>query len=52
MMCYTVLQALYLSLLFLIFDAQVMITSILIGIMAAVLLETINYIEHYGTVKA
>tara|TARA_R110000772_G_scaffold218169_1_gene328776 strand:- start:638 stop:1687 length:1050 start_codon:yes stop_codon:yes gene_type:complete len=48
MMCYVVLQAFYLLLLFLIFDAHVMITAILIGIMAAVLLETINYIEHYG----
>jgi alkane 1-monooxygenase len=48
MIYYVVLQALYLSLLFLIFDAKVMLTAILVGLMAAVLLETINYIEHYG----
>jgi hypothetical protein len=37
-----------LALLFLMFNSQVMLTAILVGLMAAVLLETINYIEHYG----
>jgi alkane 1-monooxygenase len=48
MMCYVVLQTLYLSLLFLIFDAKIMFTAVFVGLMAVVLLETINYIEHYG----
>ena len=48
MLWYVVLQTLYLSFLFLMFNIQVMLIAILVGLMAAVLLETINYIEHYG----
>ncbi len=48
MMCYLVLQALYLLLVFLLFSTQAMFAAVLVGFIAAVLLETINYIEHYG----
>ena len=48
MMCYLVLQALYLLLVFLLFSTQAMFAAVLVGLIAAVLLETINYIEHYG----
>ena len=48
MMCYLVLQALYLLLVFLLFSTQAMLAAVLVGLIAAVLLETINYIEHYG----
>ena len=48
MMCYLVLQMLYLLLVFLLFSTQAMFAAVLVGLIAAVLLETINYIEHYG----
>ena len=48
MMWYVWMQALYLILLFQIFDLQVMLAAILIGFVAVILLETTNYIEHYG----
>ena len=48
MMCYLVLQMVYLLLVFLLFSTQAMFAAVLVGLIAAVLLETINYIEHYG----
>ena len=48
MMWYLVLQMVYLLLVFLLFSTQAMFAAVLVGFIAAVLLETINYIEHYG----
>ena len=48
MMWYLVLQMVYLLLVFLLFSTQAMFAAVLVGLVAAVLLETINYIEHYG----
>lgn len=48
MLWYVLLQASYLLALFYFFNLQVAIVATLTGLMAAILLETINYIEHYG----
>ncbi len=45
---YTLFQLGYLCAVYLIFGATALIVSVAIAITAAVLLETINYIEHYG----
>ncbi|MDX1461455.1 MAG: alkane 1-monooxygenase [Marinirhabdus sp.] len=48
MLCYTFLQTVYLVLVYLYLGAVPTLIAIGIGITSAILLETINYIEHYG----
>lgn len=48
MFWYVLFQLSYLMILFLVFGLQGMLLGIAIAVTGAVLLETINYIEHYG----
>ncbi|OHX64786.1 alkane 1-monooxygenase [Flammeovirga pacifica] len=48
MLWYVVFTAIYLSLLFFFFDVKTMLFISLSGVVGMLLLETINYIEHYG----
>lgn len=48
MLWYLILQGTYLVLVFFFFGSTAMWVAVVIGIIGAVLLETINYIEHYG----
>lgn len=48
MFWFTVLQFSYLTIVFLLFGLKVLIVAILSGVVGFLLLETINYIEHYG----
>lgn len=48
MLWFVVFQTSYLLLLFIIFGSQVAFVAVLVALVGAVLLETINYIEHYG----
>ncbi len=47
-LCFLLIQALYIGLLFLFLPAFAAILLLLAGLMGALLLETVNYIEHYG----
>lgn len=48
MFFYTLIQLTYLGLIFWFLGALATVVAIGIGVMGAILLETINYIEHYG----
>jgi alkane 1-monooxygenase len=48
MLWYIVVQLLYLFVVFFFFGSTALILAIIIGVIGAILLETINYIEHYG----
>ena len=48
MFCFTIIQALYLTFLYLLFGFDGLLFATLAGIVGFLLLETINYIEHYG----
>lgn len=51
MLLNTVLQITYVSLLFIIFSWQTAVLAIGMGIIGFLLLESINYIEHYGLLR-
>ncbi len=51
MFWYLVLQSLYLILVFLVFGKVVLLFAILSAITGFLLLETVNYIEHYGLLR-
>jgi alkane 1-monooxygenase len=51
MFWYLVLQSLYLTLIFLVFGKVVLWFAILSAITGILLLETVNYIEHYGLLR-
>jgi len=48
MFWYTVLEIVYLTIVFAFFGIQVFFIAFAIGVVSFILLETINYIEHYG----
>jgi len=48
MLWYVVFQLGYLGLVFLLLGAQAVVVALFLGVSSAILLETINYIEHYG----
>jgi alkane 1-monooxygenase len=48
MLWFTILQFSYLTIVFLLFGLKVLCVAILSGVVGFLLLETINYIEHYG----
>jgi len=48
---YIVLQAIYLSLVFIIFGILSLLLSICMALVGILLLESINYIEHYGLMR-
>ncbi|PQB05464.1 alkane 1-monooxygenase [Aureitalea marina] len=48
MLWYLIIQGLYLLAVFLMFGETALLIAVLIGVSSAILLETINYIEHYG----
>ena len=52
MFWYLILQCLYLISVFLIFGQIALLFAILVAITAFLLLETVNYIEHYGLLRA
>ncbi|MFO7745318.1 MAG: alkane 1-monooxygenase [Psychroflexus sp.] len=51
MLINTVLQLVYLSLLFILFSWQTALLAISMGVVGFLLLESINYIEHYGLLR-
>ena len=51
MILYLIIQSLYLFAIYLYFGPFILILSIIISILSFLLLETINYIEHYGLVR-
>ena len=51
MILYLIIQSLYLFVIYLYFGSFILILSIIISILSFLLLETINYIEHYGLVR-
>lgn len=48
MIHFTLVQCIYLAIVGLVFGAKALIAAVLIAIVSFLLLETINYIEHYG----
>ena len=48
MLCYTIIQPLYLIVIYYTFTYKTMLFAIAIGVVSFLFLETINYIEHYG----
>lgn len=52
MLWYTVLQLTYMSTVFYLFNITGLIFAIFSGITGFILLETVNYIEHYGLLRA
>jgi alkane 1-monooxygenase len=48
MLCYHIIQPTYLLLVLLLFSTKVLLFSVVVGIIAFLFLECINYIEHYG----
>jgi alkane 1-monooxygenase len=51
MFWYVVFQAVYLGLVLLIWGTSAVVFAVLIGIVGFLLLETVNYIEHYGLLR-
>lgn len=51
MLWYIVFQLLYLTIVFIIFSKTVLLYAILTGIVGFIMLETVNYIEHYGLIR-
>jgi len=51
MLWYTVFQLLYLAIVFVIFGKLALIFAFFAGISGFLLLETVNYIEHYGLIR-
>jgi len=51
MLWYIIIQLIYLSVIFLLFDFYGLLFAIILGIQAFLFLETINYIEHYGLLR-
>lgn len=51
MLINTVLQLLYIALLFMLFSWQTAVLAISMGVIGFLLLESINYIEHYGLLR-
>lgn len=52
MLRFQIIQLVYLGLIVVVFGMNAMMFAIAIGIVGFLLLETINYIEHYGLVRA
>jgi alkane 1-monooxygenase len=48
MLCFQVIQLIYLSIIAWVWGIKIMLFAILIGIIGFLLLECVNYIEHYG----
>ncbi|WAC01005.1 alkane 1-monooxygenase [Lacinutrix neustonica] len=51
MLWYTILQLAYLAVVFMVFGKTVLLFAILSGIGGFIMLETVNYIEHYGLLR-
>lgn len=51
MLWYCIFQIAYLLIVFIVFGATALIAALFIALSAAILLETINYIEHYGLIR-
>lgn len=51
MLWYTLFQIAHLGLIYALFGYSVMIYAILAGLVGVLLLETVNYIEHYGLIR-
>ncbi len=51
MLWYTILQLVYLVVVVLIFGPKALLFAIVSGVVGFVLLETVNYIEHYGLLR-
>ncbi|MGB6269823.1 MAG: alkane 1-monooxygenase, partial [Olleya sp.] len=51
MFWYTVFQLLYLTIVLFVFSKIVLLFAVLAGISGFILLETVNYIEHYGLIR-
>ncbi|UCD60692.1 MAG: alkane 1-monooxygenase [Flavobacteriaceae bacterium] len=51
MLWYTLFQLAHLALIYSLFGYTVMIYAILAGLVGVLLLETVNYIEHYGLIR-
>ena len=51
MFWYTILQLVYLGIIFYIFGVSGFLFAIFAGITGFILLETVNYIEHYGLLR-
>ncbi|WGD35798.1 alkane 1-monooxygenase [Olleya sp. YS] len=51
MLWYTLLQLLYLVIVFFVFSKTVLLFAVLAGITGFIMLETVNYIEHYGLIR-
>jgi len=52
MFWYLVIQAFYLITIFLIWGASATLLALLAGLVGFLLLETVNYIEHYGLLRS
>ena len=51
MLWYHLIQPIYLIVIYAFFSSKVMLIAILVGVVAFLFLECINYIEHYGLVR-
>ncbi|RNC88149.1 MAG: alkane 1-monooxygenase [Winogradskyella sp.] len=51
MLWYIIIQLMYLSILGFLFGKSVLLFAILSGVVGFILLETVNYIEHYGLLR-
>ena len=51
MVVYTILNALLVSTIFFLFGVKVLLSFLIAAIIGIVLLETVNYIEHYGLLR-
>jgi alkane 1-monooxygenase len=51
MLWYTVLQLIYLCVVYVLFGAKGLLFAVFAGIVGFILLETVNYIEHYGLLR-
>ncbi|RZS99331.1 alkane 1-monooxygenase [Aquimarina brevivitae] len=51
MLCFLVITIFYLSAIYLLFDTKGLLVALFSGMIGFLLLETINYIEHYGLLR-
>lgn len=51
MLWFTIIQAIYAGVLFVVFGAYGLLYAFLAGVVGFLLLETVNYIEHYGLLR-
>lgn len=52
MMWYTILQLVYLITIWLVFNINTALLMLAAGVVGFILLETVNYIEHYGLLRS